>query len=165
MRNTSEYSVKSIVGLVLLITAFWFIWPFIHQKLNIQPAPDFSYKTLTGIEKKRSSDLGQPLIIHFWATWCPVCKHEMPEFKRLEQHHKVLHIAGDSGSNLDVLRFAENNSMTPAIIINDQYKQIQNLYHVIGFPTTVIVDPEGMVQFRKVGKIHFQEINQIIETM
>lgn len=48
------------------------------------PAPDFALKTRDGQEIKLSDYRGRPVIINFWASWCPSCKAEMPDLQKSE---------------------------------------------------------------------------------
>ena len=51
-------------------------------------APDFSYKTADGKTHKLSELRGKPVVINFWASWCPPCKAELPEFNEVYNAHK-----------------------------------------------------------------------------
>lgn len=46
-------------------------------------SPDFAFKTLDGEHVRRDAILGQRAVFLFWAPWCTVCRHEIPEMNRL----------------------------------------------------------------------------------
>lgn len=154
---------KAILGLGVIVLLVMFGWPKLQQQLIQEPAPDFSYETLTGEVSSLQAGLEQPVILHFWATWCQVCLFELPELKKIEQQFKVLNIASDSGLDQDVIKHAEQHQMLKANIINDVNRSIVEAYGVIGFPTTVIVDIDGMVRFKKVGKVTATQVSAAIK--
>lgn len=137
---------------------YFMVWPMVQDKLVERPAGEFNYINLEGYESSLSSNLGEPVILHFWATWCSVCLHEMPEFKKLEKEFKVINIAGHSGSGAEVKRFALKNNMNLGSVVNDFDKKIMQLYGVRAFPTTVIVDAKGVVRVFNIGKMSAQEV-------
>lgn len=54
-----------------------------------RPAPDFVLKTLDGQEIALSSLQGQPVLVNFWATWCPPCRAEMPAIQRTFEQYRA----------------------------------------------------------------------------
>lgn len=144
---------KTIIGLMVIFGVSSFVWPLIQQKMQQKPAQNFEFQTLDGTSGELSGFQGEPVILHFWATWCQVCQFEMPEIKQLEKKVKVLNIASDSGSDKEVLSFARKHQMRIENIVNDQSQLIMQQYGVVGFPTTVVVDAQGVIQWFKVGKV------------
>lgn len=113
------------------------------------PAIDFAAQNLEG-ERVRLSDFrGQPVMINFWATWCPPCRMEMPAFQEAYEAHRdnglVILAVNQGESEGTVRRFfydEQNFTYTPLL---DENSEISQGYGVFSFPTTVFVNEEGTV--------------------
>lgn len=168
MKSTFKKDAKAILSLVLLVGLFSFIWPFIQAFSVQKPAVDFSYQALNAEELNHrflETYQGQPVILHFWATWCQVCEFEVPEINKLAAKYPVLNIAGHSGEDANVKAFARKYAMDLSMTVNDQSQNIQNLYGVVGFPTTVLIDASGTIRWRKVGKVSFSQVESQIQNL
>ena len=156
---------KTIVGLVAIVVAVMWIWPSLQQKSIERPAGNFAFQTVLNESGQLTDFLGEPVILHFWATWCQVCAYELPQIQALEKSYPLLNIASQSGTNAEVLRHAEQNKMVIKNIVNDQNGKISQQYNVIGFPTTLLVDGQGVIRYQKIGKITAQEITDWYEKL
>ena len=93
---------------------------------------------------------GQPLVIHFWADWCKVCKVEAPNIESVSKEYEVLTIAVNSGSNEKVKAYMEERGLTFKVL-NDIEGKWAKKFKVEMFPTTFIYDGEGELKFTEVG--------------
>ena len=123
-----------------------------------QIAPDFMLKTLDGEEVTLSDFRGQPVIINFWATWCPPCRAEMPDFERIYESEDVEILAvnlTESERNTQVVHdFIEELDLT-FLIPMDEDSTINDGYNVAAYPTSYMIDSEGRVQFVARGAINY----------
>ncbi|MBC8330632.1 MAG: redoxin domain-containing protein [Anaerolineae bacterium] len=128
------------------------------------PAPDFELVSLNG-ESIRLEDLrGQPVLINFWATWCAPCKLEMPAFQdRYEQHAGALRILAVNFDEprADVHAFADDLGLTFDVLL-DPGGEVQRLYQVRGYPTTVLVDADGVVRVLHIGLMTENQLDQYL---
>lgn len=123
-------------------------------------APDFSLVDTNGKVVKLSDFMGKPVVLTFWATWCPNCNAEMPilqETYRLKnQQFVMLAIHRDPSVSPDkvaehvkkrdwmfshVLTQAKQN--TPGV---DSLQSVTSQYVVIGQPETYFIDAKGVVR-------------------
>ncbi|MFQ5340225.1 MAG: redoxin domain-containing protein [Anaerolineae bacterium] len=119
-----------------------------------EPAPDFTLPTPDGESVTLSELRGRPVLVNFWATWCPPCKIEMPDIENLYQKYKdqgFTVIAVDQQESPDAVRqyFADMGlSFQPVI---DSSGEIFNLYRVVALPTSYFIDSDGIVRFQHRG--------------
>lgn len=148
----------------LIILAIITLYPLVHSYLiknaSNGPAPDFSGTFLSGERFQLQDFEGKPLLIHFWATWCEICAHEMPDIERLAQKYQVLNIAIQSGSNLEVINHAKSNGMNKNIIVNDSKKQLESLYNTQAVPASFVVNSQGEITYSKHGYSTYNQLSK-----
>ena len=114
------------------------------------PAPDFQLSTLGGTAIHLSQLRGRPVLIDFWATWCPPCRKTMPHIQSLHQEF------GSSLGVLSVNTWDEPDAMQAFLQANTQYTTTMLLdtkaanvatgkYRVTGIPTVYLIDRTGRI--------------------
>jgi len=93
---------------------------------------------------------GRPLMIHFWATWCPTCKAEADNIQRLSKYYNVVTIAVKSGSDEALNKYMQGRDFNYRVI-NDTEGRLAHIYRIEAFPTTFIYDRKGEIVFTEVG--------------
>ena len=93
---------------------------------------------------------GKPLLIHFWATWCPTCKAEADNIERLSEYYEVLTFAVKSGDSDELMDYMKGRGFKYRVI-NDSDGKWASMYNIEGYPTTFIYDRSGQVSFTEVG--------------
>ncbi len=156
-----------MVSIFVLISAAAWIWLSAAPQGNTTQggipapqegfqAPDFQLETFTGDEYTLSELRGMPVLINFWASWCPPCRSEMPAIQRVydefqDQGFVVLAVNSTHQDNLgDAITFAQIRKLTFPILL-DRDGSVGNLYEVRSLPTTFFVDPQGKIQDVVVG--------------
>ncbi len=92
----------------------------------------------------------EPLVVHFWTTWCPICKLESPNIEALSQKYNVISIAVTSGSNKKIQRFMKEHNLSYQVI-NDSDGGLAKKFGIEAYPTTLIYDRNGKLTFSEVG--------------
>lgn len=112
------------------------------------PAPDFNLQFADGNKARLSDYKGRPVIMNFWATWCPPCREEMPGFVNVYNRYKadnVLVIGVNAQETAaEAADFARSYQMTFPVAL-DGRGELMQLYNVRGLPTTVFIDKEGRI--------------------
>jgi len=93
---------------------------------------------------------GKPIVIHFWATWCKVCKLEAQNIETLSKQYEVLTIAVNSGDNSKIEEYLKESDLSFRVL-NDVDDTWVKQFNVEVFPTTFIYDRSGELRFTEVG--------------
>jgi len=121
-----------------------------------KPAPDFSLPKLGGGRTSLSEARGKLVLLHFWATWCVPCRHEMPLLHHMEQgldaaKFRMICINVDRGDSDDVRKFIDTVSPQFHTLL-DPEGSVRNRYAVRGLPTTYLIGSDGKIIGRIVGE-------------
>ncbi len=116
-------------------------------------APNFSLENLDGNEIELLNGSQQPILINFWATWCPPCVAEMATIQQYYvesgRSFRVLAVNADEPPK-DVQRFANEHGLSFDILL-DPGGHVQELYRLRGYPTSFILDGDGVIMREHVG--------------
>lgn len=93
---------------------------------------------------------GQPVLVHFWASWCPVCRLEQGSIQAIARDHRVITVAMQSGSEAEVRSHLRAEGLDFAVL-NDPDGQLAARWGIRGVPTSFIVDATGRIRFVEVG--------------
>lgn len=113
------------------------------------PAPPLAAATLGG-EAVDLADVEGPALVHFWATWCGVCRAEQGTIDGLAEDHRVITVASQSGSPADVRRYLTANELDFEVI-NDPRGRLAHRWGVHAFPTSFVIGPDGTIRHTEVG--------------
>jgi len=92
----------------------------------------------------------KPLLIHFWATWCPTCKLEASNIEAISKQYNVITIAVNSGSNREIKEYLGENGFT-FNVVNDKESIYASKFNIAAYPTTFIYDKNRDLVFSEVG--------------
>ncbi len=130
-----------------------------------KPASNFTSPALTGGEIALADYAGEVVIVNFWATWCPPCKAEMPGINNFYEAHQdnglVVLAVNAQESESQVRPFIEASGFTFPVLL-DPAGSVVNQYQVHSFPTTIVIDREGVVRHIQVGMISEEELEGIV---
>ncbi len=132
-----------------------------------EPASDFTLTSLEGEEVSLSDFLGMPVMINFWATWCPPCKEEMPIIQRFLEEYQgdFIVLAVNVGEKEDIVReFAEENDFD-LVFLPDPANATAFTYGVYAYPTSVFIDEEGMLQSVFIGELNDELLSAYLQEM
>ena len=129
---------------------------------NDTVAPDFTLEDLNGTTHSLSDFEGKVLFLNFWATWCPPCRAEIPDFIEVYDEYKdmglaILGISVDNISAQKVNDFVQKNKMNYPVAMATQ-KLFQDYPSPGAIPTTLVIDGTGKIRHRKVGLMSKQEV-------
>jgi len=137
-----------LYGVLLIILAN--VVSYIQSPEIDEGTPPLSGVLIDGTPVSLKSYRGEPLVLHFWASWCPTCKLEAPAIDSLAKEYPVLTVAVDSGSDEAVQEFLNEKGYTFGVL-NDHKGDLKRAFKVKALPTTFVLDPEGEILFSEVG--------------
>ena len=131
------------------------------------PAPDFTVYDADGNEVKLSDFKGKPVIVNFWASWCPPCKAELPYFEAAYQQYgdKIeflmvdLADGGTETQESGARYIAESGYTFPVYF--DLSGSASNAYQLYSIPQTVAVDANGNITFSQIGSLPENTVMQL----
>ncbi len=134
-------------------------------RLRATEAPSFNLVNL--VHPSQSVFLkefrGHPLVVNFWASWCPPCRKEMPALARVAQQlaGKVDFVGLDTQDQRSAgLAFARSTNVHYPLAFDTA--QVWSAYGVYGLPTTFFIAPDGKILGKQVGGLTESRLIAII---
>ncbi len=152
-------------------------WQAVPPPREAAPSADASARLLAltlpdlnGTPQALSQWKGKVLVVNFWATWCPPCKEEMPEFSRLhrELSSNGVQFVGISIDTADkVAAFSKETPVSYPLLVSgleslDLASDLGN--RAKGLPFTVVLRPDGNPQQVKLGKYATPDLEKAIHS-
>ncbi len=119
-----------------------------------QTAPNFTLSTVEGRQISLSDYAGKVVLVNFWATWCPSCVSEMPDYEQIYQQYNpefvVLGVNLQEGSD-HVAQYANGLGLTFPVLLDSDSRVTTYGYQVTGMPGSFIINRDGTIYYRHVG--------------
>jgi thiol-disulfide isomerase/thioredoxin len=128
--------------------------------------PTFTANNLNG-ENVQVGGTGVPYVLNFWATWCPPCKAELPELNEFANAHTEdvqFYAINIEESGNTITDFLQNNGYSLPVLL-DADGSISQEFRVRAVPTTIIVDSQGVIRYRKTGGVTEEELENVLGTL
>jgi thiol-disulfide isomerase/thioredoxin len=146
LSQKSSAKLGSYLGLTMVYFACLFTSLNIMAADTKGPAPDFTLASKDGANVRLQEQLGNVVLVNFWASWCGPCREELPYLEDLQQEYADLGFTilavnvDEDPSKADILL---NDIPVSFPVLFDVNDEVSKLYKVKAMPTTVIIDRDG----------------------
>jgi thiol-disulfide isomerase/thioredoxin len=131
------------------------------------PAPDFELSNLSGQDIRLSEQRGKAVLVNFWATWCGPCQAEMPLLQETQDRYAdqllILAVNNDEAPE-KVQAFVDELDLSLAVLL-DPGALVTQQYRVRGFPTTLVVDSQGILRYQHIGLLNPDTLSGYLEAL
>ena len=117
-----------------------------------ETAPNFtvtdSQRTVTLTQLR-----GKPVLLNFWATWCPPCVEEMPSLVELQRKlgDKVIILAVSEDADQNAVNQFVRDHNVELLTVRDSKQSANALYGTFKFPETYVIDKDGVIRRKFIG--------------
>ena len=128
--------------------------------------PEFALSGLDG-KKVTIGKENKVAVLNFWATWCPPCRAEFPELVSFSQKNntKIQFYSINLQENKEkVLSFFKQENYSLPVLLDEDGKA-SKMFRVTAIPTTLIIDAQGIIRYRKSGGVTSEELENIIKKL
>ncbi|MGA7677333.1 MAG: TlpA disulfide reductase family protein [Dehalococcoidia bacterium] len=129
------------------------------------PAPDFTLTTLNGKSVTLSDYRGKPVMLNFWATWCPYCRGQIPYLleasdKTAKEGLEFFTVSREEEATIREFMQKQGYAFTVAV---DPDSAVWGSYHIGGIPHTFFIDSDGIIKSTHVGA--FKDTSQVLDEL
>ncbi|WP_312650874.1 redoxin domain-containing protein [Proteiniclasticum sp.] len=144
------------------------------SKLRVKTpfAPEFTLKNENDEDVSLADYKGRKVIVNFWASWCPPCVYEMPEFQTLHDEldpEKTVLLAinltdGQRETRALADEFLKENNLDLNVLYDTKGDAFYG-FNISSIPQTFVIDDDGLVQYAIMGMTDKATLDAILERM
>lgn len=139
-----------MVEAILIVLIIVAVRSWMQRGMISGPVPEIQADLLNGETYALLADRRRPLLVHFWATWCPVCELEQESIQAISEDYAVITIAMQSGERGEVIAYMQQEKLQFPVI-NDLNGRLSRRFGVRAVPSSFIIDENNTIMFRETG--------------
>jgi thiol-disulfide isomerase/thioredoxin len=147
-----------------LLVYFWFRPP--AWVSDTEPAlPPLHFELLDGRRVTLEELRGKVVLVNFWATWCPYCRHEMPDMQRFydgwrPRGFEIIALSQDGNAQSVRAFMAEKGYRFPVGMVDASHSQAFG--GVSRLPTSFLIDKQGRLRKKISGQVHYARLEDLV---
>ena len=129
-------------------------------------APDFTVLDADGNEVSLSDFFGTPIVLNFWASWCPPCKAELPDFEAACKKYEgkvvflMVNMTDGQRETVEIAKdFITSEGYTFPVYFDTRY-EASYAYGISSIPTTYFINADGTLEAKATGMISAAQLEQ-----
>jgi len=144
-----KYS-RWIIEIVLILIVITAARLWMQRDVVSGEAPNIRAQLLSGQSFDLYQSKQRPILVYFWATWCPVCKLGQSNIENISKEHALISIAMQSGNNEELKEFMLKENLSFKVI-NDENAVLSKKYNIRGVPVSFVINKKNEIEFVEVG--------------
>jgi thiol-disulfide isomerase/thioredoxin len=143
-----------LINILLILAVFLGVQWWKARPLASGPAPALAGTFLDGqpfdLEQLRAGGDAEPVLVHFWATWCPICRMGQGGIDAIARDHIVVTVAMQSGDAQEIRAYLAKQGVGFPVL-PDPDGALSSAWGVPAVPASFVVDAAGRIRFATVG--------------
>ena len=123
-------------------------------------------------EVKLSDYKGTPVVLNFWASWCPPCKSEMPSFNEMSKKYSkdevsilMINLTDGQRETMSIAKkYIKDNNYNMKVLFDNEMNAA-NIYNISAIPRTIFIDKDGYIVKDESGAITKEELESQIKSL
>ena len=155
---------------LLLVGAIVYVWfrPPAWVSEEHRAVQNIQFKLLDGKESDLKQLRGKVVLVNFWATWCPYCRHEMPAMEEFYRDYRakgfeILALSQDEDATGVQQFMAREGYHFPAAMADAA--SVAAFGGVSRLPTSFVIDKQGVVRHKISGQVHYARLKSLVEPL
>ncbi len=136
--------------ILFFVLLYMLLRAYTQQDMVQGQAPDIQATTLNQQSFVLHHAEPKPILLHFWATWCGICKMEQDSIEALSKDYNVMTVAMQSGSDHEIKSYLDKHDLSFEVI-NDVSGEFVERYGITGVPASFVIDSNNEIVAREIG--------------
>lgn len=141
---------RRLLELLVFLALFLALRAYLLRGTVDGPAPRIDAVQLDGRPVSLHALRGKPVLVQFWATWCPICNLELGSIQALSHDYTVVTVAMQSGDAQKLRAFMREKGVDFPVVV-DEHAVIARRYGVRGVPASFFIGSTGRIRTTEVG--------------
>jgi len=158
LNNRSKSVIFILISAILIGLLVYQIMSHSKEKAATDGV-DFRLLAVDGKEYSLSDFRDKKVLLNFFATWCPPCRAEIPDFERFHRENKDVVLIGINiqEDKATVEEFLSSMGVTYPVLL-DRDGKVSAQFGIEGIPTTFLIDKNGKIVAKNVGMMTYEQL-------